>query len=86
MTPAESPSSTYTLQSDTCNKADDPSAGGNWATFSPGAGEAGTTFTVTAQSGGTVGNLAACSAILSDSHGRTVTVNVEVTLGTIGVH
>ena len=86
LTPNETPASTYTLKSDTCNKADDASARGNWATISPAAGQTGTTFTVTAQNGGTATNLAQCAAIFGDTKGQTVTVNIEVTLGSIGVH
>lgn len=85
LTPSESPSSTYTLKSDTCNKTDDPSAGGNWATFSPGKGQAGTSFTVTAQNGGTSGNPANCNAVIQDSSGQTVTIDIGVTISSIGI-
>lgn len=75
----------FTLRSDTCNKTDDPSAGGNWATLSPSVGKSAASFTLTAQNAGTTGNTANCVATFVDGGGRTVTVNVEVTLGSIGV-
>jgi hypothetical protein len=86
LAPSETPTSVYTLQSDTCNKTDDPSAGGNWATFSPGKGQTGSSFTVTAKSAGTSGNPATCSAVVADSSGQAVTVNVQVTVGSVGIN
>jgi hypothetical protein len=76
----------FTLTSDTCNTTDDPSAGGNWATFSPAAGGSAATFAVTAKNAGTPGNAAQCTAAFTDASGRTVRVNVEITLGSIGIH
>jgi hypothetical protein len=86
LTPSETPSSTYTLKSDTCNPTDDPSAGGNWATFSPAAGQSGTSFTVTARNGGASGNPANCQAVFSDSSGQTVTIDIGVTVSNVGIH
>ncbi|HTX58938.1 MAG TPA: hypothetical protein VMH02_04610 [Verrucomicrobiae bacterium] len=76
----------FTLKSDTCNKTDDPAAGGNWAAFAPGVGQSASSFTVKAKNAGTSGNIAKCSATFSDAAGRTLVVNVEVTLGNVGVH
>jgi hypothetical protein len=87
LTPTESgPSTTFTLKSDTCNKTDDPSAGGNWATFSPGQGRRASSFTVTAQNSGTKSNPANCTAVISDSSGQTVSIDIEVTAGSIGIN
>ena len=76
----------FTLKSDTCNKSDDPSAGGNWAALAPALGQGAASFTLTAENAGTNGNPAKCIAGFADGTGRTVTVKVEVTLGQIGVH
>jgi hypothetical protein len=76
----------FTLQSDTCNPTDDPTAGGNWATLSPGVGQNAASFTLTAQNAGVTGNTANCVAVLADGTGQTVTMTVEVTLGGIGIN
>jgi hypothetical protein len=76
----------FVLKSDTCNLADDPSAGGNWATLSPAAGQSAASFALTAQNAGTNGDPATCVAVFADGTGQTVSVNVEVTLGQIGIH
>jgi hypothetical protein len=76
----------FSLQSDTCNKTDDPSAGGNWATLAPAVGKSAASFTIAAQAAGTTGNTANCVATFVDGAGRTVKVNVEVTLGGIGIN
>ncbi len=76
----------FTLKSDTCNKTDDPAAGGNWATIAPGVGLSASSFTLKAANAGTSSNKAKCSATFSDAAGRTLVVNVEVTLGNVGVH
>jgi len=86
LTPSETPASTYTLKSDTCNTTDDPSAGGNWATFSPGVGHSGSSFTVTAENAGANGNPAKCQAVISDAFGQTVTIDIGVTLSNIGIN
>jgi hypothetical protein len=76
----------FTLQSDTCNKSDDPNAGGNWATLAPSLGSAAAAFVVTAKNGGSNANLATCVATLVDAAGRTVTIDISVTLGSVGIH
>jgi hypothetical protein len=76
----------FTLLSDTCNKTDDPSAGGNWATLAPAVGKSAATFTLTAKGAGTSSNTANCVATFADGAGRKVRVNVEVTLGSVGVN
>jgi hypothetical protein len=76
----------FTLQSDTCNKTDDPSSGGNWATLSPAPGQSAVVFTITAENAGVTGNTANCTAVVADGTGQTVTMNVEVTLGGIGIN
>ena len=87
LTPSESgPAATFTLSSDTCNTTDDPSAGGNWATFSPAAGQSGTAFTVTARNGGANGNPSHCTAVFADNHGQSVTIDVGVTVSNIGIN
>lgn len=86
LTPSETPPSVYTLERDTCNKTDDPSAGGNWATIAPGPGSSAASFTVTAKNGGANGNPASCIAVISDGSGRTVTIDVGVTISNVGVH
>ena len=84
--PSWSNAPNFTLKSDTCNKTDDPSAGGNWVSVSPAKGRSAASFTLTALNAGVKGNTANCSAVLADGAGRTVTVNIEVTLGNVGVH
>ena len=76
----------FVFKSDTCNKTDDPSAGGNWATFSPLKGASAASFTVTAAATGTTNSKADCAAVFSDANGATVNVNIEVTTGSVGVH
>jgi hypothetical protein len=76
----------FKLKSDTCNTTDDPSAGGNWATLSPGVGESASSFTLKAKNAGTSRHVAKCSATFSDAASRTIVVDVEVTLGNVGVH
>lgn len=85
LVPAETPTSTYTLKSDTCNKTDDASAGGNWATLAPGPGTAAASFKVTAKNGGAHGNPASCKAVLSDGSGQTVTIDIGVTISNVGI-
>lgn len=77
---------TFTLATDTCNKADDPSAGGNWASFSPGVGQGGASFTVTAKKGGTKSNPSKCRAVLTDNNHQSVTIDIGVTPSNVGVH
>jgi hypothetical protein len=77
--------STYALLSDTCNKTDDPSAGGDWATFAPGVGTASSSFKVTATKAGTKSNPARCNAVIRDGNGQSVTVDIEVTTGKVGI-
>lgn len=86
LTPGETPASTYTLKSDTCNKSDDPSAGGNWATLSPRPGSAAASFTVTAKKGGSNSTPSSCTAVLSDGSGQTVTIDIGVTVSNIGIN
>jgi hypothetical protein len=87
LTPSESgPSTKFKLESDTCNKTDDPSAGGNWATFSPAAGRKASSFTVKAANAGVTGNPATCIAILTDASGQRVAIDVQVTLGSVGIN
>ncbi|HTA38963.1 MAG TPA: hypothetical protein VK760_07805 [Candidatus Acidoferrales bacterium] len=86
LTPHESGSTTFALLSDTCNKTDDPSAAGNWATFSPGIGQLASSITVTAVNAGTNAHPATCAAVIVDSSRQTVTIDIQVTLGSIGVN
>ncbi|MBV8491582.1 MAG: hypothetical protein JO199_13730 [Candidatus Eremiobacteraeota bacterium] len=77
----------FTLSSDTCNMADDPAAGGDWATFSPKKGQSGATFTITAKSASSNASLpATCNAVLADGGGNTVTMDVSVTTTPVGVN
>ena len=84
--PSWSNAPNFTLRSDTCNKTDDPSAGGNWATLAPAIGQSAAAFTLTAINGGTNADPAKCTAVFADGAGRAVRINVEITLGTIGIH
>lgn len=86
-TPHETPATTFTLQSDTCNTTDDPSAFGNWATLSPGPGNSAQFFVATAVNGSSnPAHLANCTAIVKDAAGQTVTVDIQVTIGNIGIN
>ncbi|MBV8333836.1 MAG: hypothetical protein JO192_13940 [Candidatus Eremiobacteraeota bacterium] len=85
LTPSEGGAASFTLLSDTCNKTDDPSAGGNWATISPGPGSSATAFTVTAKNAGKNGNESHCSAIVTDASGQQVTIDIGVTLSSVGI-
>lgn len=86
LTPAEvGPANTFSLLSDTCNKTDDPSAGGNWATIAPGPGQTATSFTVTAKKAGANGNPSHCAAIVVDASGEQVQIDIGVTLSSVGV-
>lgn len=79
-------SRSFTLKSDTCNKTDDPSAGGNFVILIPAVGKSAASFTLTADNAGTSGDPANCTAVFVDGTGHTVAASVEVTLGSIGVH
>lgn len=85
LAPSETLPTAFTLLSDTCNKTDDASAGGNWATFSPGVGQSGSTFTVTAQNAGTSLNPATCTAVITDAINQKVTIDIAVTTSGIGI-
>jgi hypothetical protein len=80
------PATTFTLKSDTCNKADDPSATGNWATLSPRPGTTASVYTVTSKNGGSKANPAICQAVVTDASGQTVTVDIAVTASNIGIN
>lgn len=86
-TPHESAAgTTFKLQSDTCNTTDDPSATGNWATLSPGPGNEAQLFVATAVNASSGSNPATCAALLKDSFGQTVTINIQVTIGNVGIN
>ena len=74
-----------TLSGDTCNQADSPGAGGNWASFTPGKGSVGTAFSVQADAIGTPGNPATCLATFVDPLGGHITMAVQVTGSSVGV-
>ncbi|HEY1975946.1 MAG TPA: hypothetical protein VGG89_05360 [Candidatus Baltobacteraceae bacterium] len=86
LVPSESHPSPFTLLSDTCNKTDDSSAAGNWATFSPGLGKSGSAFTVTAQNAGTSTHPATCHAVISDAIDQKVTIDIAVTTDGVGIN
>lgn len=79
-------SRTFRLAGDTCNTADDPQAGGDWATLAPAPGNAAASFTAIAQNAGTPGNKATCAATFVDGAGQTISVNIEVTVSSGGIH
>jgi hypothetical protein len=86
-TPHESAAGvTFKLHSDTCNTTDDPSATGNWATLSPGPGSEAQFFVATAVNASSGGNPANCTAVIKDSYGQSVTVDIQVTIGNIGIN
>jgi hypothetical protein len=74
-----------TFTADTCNIADDPGAGGNWATFSPPVGSAAAAYAATAANSGATGNPAVCNGTISDPLGDAATFGLSVTISNIGV-
>ncbi|MDE2481702.1 MAG: hypothetical protein KGN02_05895 [bacterium] len=75
----------FTLQSDTCNTTDDASATGNYLSFSPGKGQSGSSFTVSANAAGTSANPAICTATFTDANGQTLSVTLSVTTISFGL-